>query len=477
MVRQAFQLLPDNIKNDIAFIHAQRVAQDPEAAMKYMQGKKHVVIVGSFKGVNSSVNADPIVDKIHSQEIKALELTVKLSNAIGINIKDVIYGMGDSSPQKTPKGFVQNPFGEQKKALMERQLNSILHQNGVKLSKKLSWGADELMLVAFAKQLPDQTISLNIQNPKAKNFYDGNSSTYNLALQAADKAGLRIVPQSKSNIEADIYSLVDGTNNSGAQTFPIKEKFVLQHSSDIKFARDIQLKSAERTRKTVIIDARLNNGAMDRTSLPSTTNVLGYSAWGTGGNNLGQAFAMAKIVDYAQKQALNTSKADVINAARRQLVIESIAHDGLFLEQRTDSVLKQFQSQAHIPRAPGALLTEGQLTSYYRFSSEQVTKELTRRYPGLNARIQFAPQPYNRRFEAATMVSNGVLTQAGSFSSEFVTNKYPEFDPKKTYRGYSPKKPITSSAIGSNGIYYSGEAVKTAKPYKIPNPFGGCLWR
>jgi hypothetical protein len=100
MVRQAYELLPSGLKRDVAFVHAQRVAQDPEGAARMMYGKKQVVIVGSLKGVNTATSLDPKVAKIHEQELKALELSLKLAKAMKIEVRDIVYGMGDSSPTK-----------------------------------------------------------------------------------------------------------------------------------------------------------------------------------------------------------------------------------------------------------------------------------------------------------------------------------------------------------------------------------------
>jgi hypothetical protein len=130
------------------------------------------------------------------------------------------------------------------------------------------------------------------------------------------------------------FTLLPQANASGAQTFPTAKMYDIQHHSDQKFARQLQSLSKDQLSKTVVIDARLNNGAMDSGSLPPSTDVLGYSAWGTGGNNFGQGLAMAKIVAYAQDQANKNGEvrqAKYVNAARRQLVVESIAHDVFLL--------------------------------------------------------------------------------------------------------------------------------------------------
>jgi hypothetical protein len=66
--------------------------------------------------------------------------------------------------------------------------------------------------------------------------------------------------------------------------------------------------------------------------------------------------------------------------------------------------------------------------------------------------VKYIPQPFNRRFEAATVYSEGVIPQSGSVSTE-LTAKYPEFRPGATYRGFSPLT-RTGAAVGSNGLFF-----------------------
>jgi hypothetical protein len=170
MVRQAYALLPEKLKDNVAFIHAQRLAQDPEGAARLMYGKKEVVIVGSFKGINSASSLDPKVARIHDNEMKALELSLKMARAMGIKVRDVVYGMGDSSPIKVGNQFVPNSFATSQKEVLENRMNTLLSRNGYRPREELSWGADELMVCAFAAQLPKTTLSVNIQDPSSRFF-------------------------------------------------------------------------------------------------------------------------------------------------------------------------------------------------------------------------------------------------------------------------------------------------------------------
>jgi hypothetical protein len=344
-------------------------------------------------------------------------------------------------------------------------MNSILSNNGYSRSEKLSWGADELMLSAFARQLPERTISVNIQNPSARFFYDSGASASELVEEAAKKAGLRLVGNG-SDINVVAFTLTPEANESGAQTFPTGIAYANQRKADQAFALQLHRLPKDILSRTVVIDARLNNGAMDTTSLPPTTDVLGYSAWGTGGNNFGQSLAMAKIITDAQdraKKAGDSKQLSYLNTARRQLVVESVAHDAFFIgyangasaltlkSGMTNPLASELKSQK-LPAAPGEKLGESSLKSLSDKASRYATANVQKKYPGLSGRIQFIPQPFNRRFEASTLYSGGVIRKAGSISLELV-RKYPQFNPANTYRGYVPDRTTGDKGVGSNGAF------------------------
>ncbi len=468
MVRQAYRLLPPELKRDVAFVNAQRVAQDPEAAVRAMYGKKEVVIVGSFKGVNKTTQRDSKVESIHVQEMAALNISLQLARAMGVKVRDVVYGMGDSSPHLVNQHNVHNKFADAEKNRLQGEMRNVLSSYGYTRRETLLWGADELMVSAFAAQLPKQTLSVTLQNPNSKSYYDNNATADKLAIDAAEKVGLTIVaPGRSADIELRAFTLEPGANSSDDQTFPDRKEFAVQHRSDQRFARELQQLSKSTLARTVVIDARLVNGALDDTSLPPTTDLLGYSAWGSTGNNFGQGLAMAKIVAFARTRAEQSGSGQqraYVNAARRQLLIESIAHDQFFLGQLDgagSATHKGFRGNAlgtwlrdnGLPTAPGAGLSEVQLVGLYRFASGYASQRLHRKYPGLAGNVSFAPQPYNRRFEASTSYGLGVVPEAGSISSELL-DKWPEFDPGRVYRGYAPDPLTGDQAVGANGKFY-----------------------
>ncbi len=468
MVRQAYRLLPSELKRDVAFVNAQRLAQDPEGAVRSMYGKKEVVIVGSFKGINKATSRDPEVEKIHVKEMTALRLSLQLARAMGVKVCDVVYGMGDSSPMKSNGRFVQNNFGNLEKNRLQGQMRSVLSSYGYNRREDLLWGADELMVSAFAAQLPRQTLSVTLQNPQSKSYYDNNVTAEKLVVDAAEKVGLTIVPRGQSaDIELRAFTLEPDANTASDQAFPDRKEFDIQHRSDMRFARSLQRLNKSSLARTVVIDARLANGALDDTSLPPSTDVLGYSAWGSVGNNFGQGLAMAKIISFARNQAEQSGGGQqraYINAARRQLLIESIAHDQFFIGQLDgagSAIHRNFRGNAlgawlhgnRLPTAPGETLSEDQLVGLYRAATSYANQRLQRKYPGLTGFVSFSPQPFNRRFEASTAYSKGVVPEAGSISSELL-QKYPEFDPGRVYRGYEPDPQIGDQAVGSNGNFY-----------------------
>jgi fructose-specific component phosphotransferase system IIB-like protein len=471
MVRQAYELLPPALKRDVAFVHAQRVAQDPQGAARQMFGKKEVVIVGSFKGVNKATSENDAearqASKVHPHELKALEISLRLAKAMNVKVRDVQYGMGDSSPKQDGNRFVPNRFAVAKKGELESRMRTVLRDNGYQREERLSWGADELMMTAFAAQLPERSLSVNVQNPGSRFFFDGGATADQLIKAAAEKAGLTIVGRgAPASIHLHAFTLLPGANTSGDQTYPDRKEFAVQHRSDQTFARAIAQLDKATLSRSVIIDARLNNGAMDGASLPPTTNVLGYSAWGTGGNNFGQGLAMAKIVADAQDRAGrsgNTQQVQYVNAARRQFVVEAIAHDAFFIgdANRASAVTpvtaaatpSPGRGECERPASAGESLTPSQLKDFYAEASRNATQQMRSKYGGFGGRIQFVPQPFNRLFEASTLFSNGVVPQAGSISSELVKDN-PAFDPSGVYRGYAPDPLTGDQAVGSNGRFF-----------------------
>jgi hypothetical protein len=466
MARQAHALLPEALKRDVAFVQVTRLAQDPEGAAREMAGKKEVVLVGCLKGVNSATSDDPKVTAVHEKELKALEVSMTLAKGMGVKVRDVVLGMGDSSPQRVNGKYVANPFAETKRAQLESRVGGILKQGGYTTPERLSWGADELMLCAFAAQLPPRTLSVNLQSPDSKFFYDSDATTRHLVEEAAQKSGLTLVRDGKADMRLEAFSLLPGANVAGDQTFPDPTELALQRQSDAAFSAKLKGLSKDELARTVIIDARLNNGAMDTVSLPPTLDCLGYGSWGTGGNNFGQGLAMAKIVSDAEARAKasgNPTAVEHAARARRQFVVEGVAHDAFFIGYGAglsgasvgdgkSNAMSSWLKQSGLPLAPGQSLPEDKLVELYRRASDSTNRQLQERYPGLEGRVKYIPQPFNRRFEAATVYSEGVIPQSGSVSTE-LTAKYPEFRPGATYRGFSPLT-RTGAAVGSNGLFF-----------------------
>jgi hypothetical protein len=52
VARQAYLLLPTEIRQTTAFVIVDRLVQSPEAYLPYLQGKSQVVLIGSFFGIN-----------------------------------------------------------------------------------------------------------------------------------------------------------------------------------------------------------------------------------------------------------------------------------------------------------------------------------------------------------------------------------------------------------------------------------------
>jgi len=472
MVRQALSLMPESIVSTIAFVHATRVAQDPERAARELQGKKEVVIVGSFRGVGAATADDPAFTSVHTQELNALEVALILAGELKITVRDVVFAMGDSSPKRVGDRYEANPFALQKRQELEARMAKILSANGYTTPEALTWGADELMLCALAAQLPEVTLSADLQSSSSRFFYDGFATTSTVLSEALSKVRMRLVAPasgaaSAAAIELRAFSLLPGANSSGDQTYPDGAELAVQREADSAFSRKIRSLDATTLARTVIVDSRLNNGALDAASLPPSLDVLAFGSWGTGGNAFGQTLAIAKILASAEQRAKDLGSAAVLKSvqdARRQLAVEAIAHDVFFIGYAKGAsgasvgdgrlnALSTWLRNSGLPIAPGQRLSESQLVGFYTEATRYVNSQLKEAYPSMGGRVQLIPQPFNRRFEASTLYSEGTRVEPGSLSSELVA-RYAEFNPANTYRGYVPK-PAVGPAVGSNGVFYT----------------------
>jgi hypothetical protein len=306
LVRQMLTMLPQEIKNETAFVIADRLIQHPSQHLSYLKNKKQIFIVGSFLGVgNISQPNDPellVVRARHERELFKLKATLALAKASKLKVAGVLYSLGDSN----------SAIGETVKADLQKRFDRILLSNHLK-PQLISWGADELVPIAFANSLPKQKVFLKISNPASVHFYDGLMKSRELAQQKLNEMGLLEV----QNPEAADFSIYVFTRRPSGSIYEYEPNDLLQEKLDIDFLKEVEI--AKQKRKVVIVDARIFNGAWNSKILPKTCDYLAYGSWGTFSNNFGATVSLAKILNYTKSY----------NAAQK-FYLEAAFHDVFF---------------------------------------------------------------------------------------------------------------------------------------------------
>lgn len=374
MVRTLYAMMPVATRESTAFLLPDRVAQNPEAYLPYIRSKSRAVLIGSFKGARDiSSTSDRLYAALmtrHQRELFKLRTTLALCNSLNVPVVDVQYGMGDS----------KNSFADGIRNTLQQRFDRTLSAAGFgnlvgNQASKLSWGADELPAIAFARQLPSYKIYVYSSNSKAKHVWDALKTTdvvINEKLASMNVVSVSTAAQADLEVyvlnrEASIGSKIDSalpspdacpSNVSGApvmckttsgascvagtsgcrRTYTDDSRFSdrtytadrpgwtadndAQAAHDRAFVDLLARIPAERRARSIIVDARVPNGAWNKTGAPTSSDWLVYSAWGTFANNFGLAVAQGKILHHAR----TNSTINVSSNARRML-LEAIAHD------------------------------------------------------------------------------------------------------------------------------------------------------
>lgn len=386
MVRTIYALLPQSVRDNTAFLLPDRVAQNPEAYIPYIQSKQQVVLIGSFKGARSITSeTDPLHAPLltrHHRELFKLRTTLALVNALNKPVIDVFYGMGDS------KTTFANGIRSELQTRLNRTLTAAGYANLVSNNaSRLTWGADELPAIAMAKQLQNRRVFIHTSNANALHVWDALATTTEVINEKLPSLGLtRVNTAAEADFEVYILNREPAISTKITQAQPSPDgcppaqagqpapvckrsdtgasctagttncrrvyndndrvyiadrsawttDIAAQNSHDQSFVTLIGNLPADRRAKSVIIDARAPNGAWNKVSAPATTDWLTYSAWGTFANNLGLALAQAKALHHARVAGAPAGVNVTANA--RRLYLEAVAHDvyanGYFEGQR-----------------------------------------------------------------------------------------------------------------------------------------------
>jgi hypothetical protein len=432
LVRQAYLLLPEQIRKTTAFVIVDRLLQFPEAYLAYLRRKQHVVLVGSFFGIDGINTTDTYeasdtgtgVKSFHRMQLRQLEYALTLLQSLHKPIVDIIYGMGDST----------TPFAINIRQALEQQSRILLRCAGLDPQLLvLDWGADELIFKAFARRLPPLSVKLILANPAAKHHYDGYQTTQVILSRTLASLGLTAVSDAMPNtttgtmmpnittdattgtvtmLAADIQVLVFDRHPQALADFNagFSPGDPQQAAFDRQFRAVMSAIPAAQQPNTVVIDGRNPNGALNSVCLPTSDRYLGFGSWGTFANACGQTLAVAKLLFYAKQPA-----------TQRQLLLEAIAHDvfcvGHAAAQAAASPLRQRLQAQNLRYLHKENLRQpydlAEITQVFRVMTEFVNEQIQLHLPG-SGEFVVIPQLW-RTFESQVFLKQGPLTVAGVF--------------------------------------------------------------
>jgi hypothetical protein len=386
--RQLYSLLPEQ---KTAFILTRKLAQTPEEYLPYIAGAETVFLFGSFMGVGAGPGIPPFATKAHNEEFFSLERSIELVQAMNRSIIGVMYAMGDST----------NTGAKAVKNQLQQKLDSILTSRGLSsLKQPITWGADEVVLMAFAQTLPPLKVLVRISNPDCQHRFDGLQKSSEIMIPKLDALGL-----TKVNADWEFSPDVPATDwdfeiamlsrRPGATTERFQPGDQKQAEFDRTFLDRYRDYTSEQRSKLVIVDSRLHNGAWDSLSALPHCDLLAFGSWGTGGNALGATLAIAKILFHAGNSLAN-----------KQLYLEAIAHD-VFANGYTEAQqgeLKKRVDQLGFPfRLSTPPYTQEQVIKVFNILNPLVNQRMKEHFAGTDClegvSFHFNPQLW-RTFES-----------------------------------------------------------------------------
>lgn len=419
LARQAYLLLPAEIRQTTAFVIVDRLVQSPEAYLPYLQRKSQVVLIGSFFGIGAvrneaeyqSTDDGTGTKTFHRLQLRQLEYAITLIQSLDKPCVDIIYGIGDS----------MNAYAVGICNQLQNKSQKILQQAGLDPNLfVLDWGADELVFKAFARRLPSLAFKVTMANAEAKHHYDANHTTTEIVRRTI--LSLKLTEATAQDFDAQV--LVFDRHPQASSDF--NQYFSPDDPQQAKFDRQFHQKmtafTPEEQAKTIIIDGRNPNGALNMASLPTSDQFLAFGSWGTFANTCGQTLAIAKILAHAQNRL-----------AQRQLLLEAVAHDvfciGYASSQDKSSPLRQALKEKQLPyihKDPPEYSLR-QMQQVFAIVNSFVNRQMKKHMPGTSdTEFVVIPQLW-RIFESQVLLKDGTLSIAGVFRRDLPPNTFNPF--------------------------------------------------
>jgi hypothetical protein len=440
MVRQAYLLLPKEIRCNTAFLITDRFCQYPDFYIPYIQQKKNVVLIGSFTGIEKHESEETFEvwrREYHALQLLQLETSIELIQNLEKTIVDVVFAMGDS---------IANYATTFRKKL-EEKYHHILKSFGLNSSqflRPLPWGADETTLIAFARQLPgDFKLKVTdemMSNPNCCHHYDGKMTTKELLKWELEE--LKITPVESDNFDAQVF-IFDWKPESDKSNYKLRcyEPNSDQKQHDLKLVQRIKALEPNLHPKTIIIDVRNPNGAWDKLSIPPSDQFLAFGAWGSFVNSLAQTLAFAKLLHFYDKPDKLT--------IQHQLLLEAIAHDVFVIghaevqwqDSPLQKLLKKQPPDKRVAYTRGDYNSVSEVQKLFRvinqFVNERMSNLEKEKILSGAGNTQFAVVPQLwRMFESEVYASDGELSVAGVYREDLPPETFNPFQAAKNVKKF-----------------------------------------
>jgi hypothetical protein len=435
MARQAYLLLPETIRQDTAFLIADRLIQSPEEYIPYIEQKKQVVLIGSFMGLKEGItsledyqnsNSDnQLLRAFHNMELRQLEYSIDLVKSLNKPIIDIVFAIGDS-PSKYADEF--------RSKIMEKRLHKLLVSRGLAhLKRPLTWGADDTTLRAFARRLSNLNLKVITANSQAKHHYDGYKTTEEIVNLITQELGITIV--NDDNWDAQVF--IFDRHPQASYRFGADFNDTNQKALDQKIANQLKTLPTTQQRKTIIIDGRNPNGAFNSLCIPPSDKFLAFGSWGTFGNVCAQTLAMAKILHF-------TDQPNKL-AIQRQLLLEAVAHDvfiiGYEAAQSSNSPLRKRLTEKggrylHKESENQRYKDDEEVQKTYQEINRFVNEQMSKLMPEMASnQLVVVPQLW-RTFESQVFVNEGELSFAGVYHQDLPSATFNPFEAVKNVKKF-----------------------------------------
>lgn len=268
-------------------------------------------------------------------------------------------------------------------------------------------------------------------NANAPHHYDANRTTADIVQRTLTTLNLTEATDDRFAAQVFVFDRHPEASADFNQYFPPDDP--KQAQFDQQFRQRMQASATRQPAKTIIIDGKNPNEALNIACLPTSDRYLAFGSWGTFANTCGQTLAIAKLLLYAKNPA-----------AQRQLLLEAIAHDvfciGYAAAQDQNSPLRQALRQQglnYLHKDPPAYQLE-EIPQVFSALNIFVDQQMQTHMPS-RKKTEFVVIPQLWRiFESQVLLKEGSLSVAGVYRQDL---------PPKTFNPFTQIPEVKALAL------------------------------